>query len=115
MSNLEDTLKSLLQRRVSFELNNKTLREGRLIIFHIKDFYVSFILETEKHPHKLYEIPAPFEIKKRGGDVVFDYRLRNAHRNETKLEMLIHSLYKTIGKKSKFFDNTLTIKIRNID
>lgn len=115
MSNLEDTLKSILQRQISFELNNKTLREGRLMIFHIKDFYISFILETEKHPHKLYEIPVPFEITNHRGNVVFDYRLRHAHRNETKLEMLVHSLYKTIGKKSKFFDNTLTIRTRNVD
>ena len=116
MSNLEDTLKTLLQRQISFEMNNKILREGKLMIFHVKDFYVSFILETKKHPHKLYEIPTPFRIKKDPvGDVTFNYQLSNVHRNDDKLKLLIDSLYKKISKKSKFFDNTLTIKIRNLD
>lgn len=116
MKRLEPTLKSLLQRDVSFEVNNKTLRAGKLIIFHIKDFYISFILRTDKHPHKLYEVPVPYELKTCStGDVLFDYRLPRVHRNDKNIQHLIDSVYKSIGKKSKFFDNTLTIKIQKID
>jgi hypothetical protein len=116
MTDLEPVLKSLLQRDVSFEVNNKALRAGKLIIFHIKDFYISFILKTEKHPHKLYEIPVPYKFgSSKDGDVMFDYRLRGVDRNDKSIQYLITTICKQIGKKSKFFDNTLTIKIKKID
>ena len=59
---LDTCLKNLLQRNVSFNINNKTIREGLLMLFHVKDFYISFILKTEKYPSKTYEIPVPYSI-----------------------------------------------------
>ena len=116
MTDLEPILKSLLQRDVSFEVNNKTLRAGKLIIFHIKDFYISFILKTEKHPNKLYEIPVPYEFgSSKTGDVTFDYRLSGVDRNDKTIQYLISTICKQIGKKSKFFANTLPIKIKKLD
>lgn len=116
MTDLEPALKSLLQQDVSFEVNNKALRAGKLIIFHIKDFYITFILRTEKHPTKLYEIPVPYEFEtNNNGDVLFDYRLSSVDRKNKTIQYLISTICKQIGKKSKFFDNTLTIKIKKLD
>ena len=41
---IEEQLKDALQRDVSFVVNDKTLRQGKLMMFNMKDFYISFIL-----------------------------------------------------------------------
>ena len=42
---LQDHLNGILQKNVCFDMNNKTLREGKLVIYNIKDFYITFTLE----------------------------------------------------------------------
>ena len=112
---LDTCLKSLLQRNVSFNINNKTIREGLLVLFHVKDFYISFILKTEKYPSKTYEIPVPYSIKQQQDHYLFDYSNKHIHKGDQKLSLLIAAIHKEVGKKSKFLDNTLTIKMKNLD
>ena len=37
----EQLLKCTLQNNVQFVLNDKIIREGKMIIYHVKDFYIS--------------------------------------------------------------------------
>jgi hypothetical protein len=107
---LDELLKAFLQTNIKFVVNNKVLREGRLMVFHIKSFYVSFVIKTKKDQDKIYEVPRPFGVHTlNGSKLIFDYSLNQIHRDETKLSLLINAISKNIGKKSKFFDNTLTI------
>ena len=60
---LEDILKRYLQQDVQFVLNDRIVREGRIVLFNIKDFYVTFIIHTKKnqnkknYPHKTIKNP----------------------------------------------------------
>ncbi len=112
---LDSHLKNLLQRNISFSINNKTIREGLLVLFHVKDFYISFILKTPKYPSKTYEIPVPYAIHQRPAGYIFDYSNRYIHKNNQQLSLLINAIHKNTGKKSKFLDNTLTINIEKLD
>ena len=49
---LEHNLKPFLQDNVQFVINDKVVREGKLMLFIVKDFYVSFIITTKKMQNK---------------------------------------------------------------
>ena len=107
---IEEQLKDALQREVSFIVNNKTLRQGKLMMFNMKDFYISFVLFTKKQQTKTYDIPLPYQIAVQPTGIIFDYKLSNVHYNNPSIQRLIESISKSIGKKSKLYDNILTIK-----
>ena len=107
---IDDHLKNLLQRDVQFVVNDKILREGKLIVFNIKDFYISFIIHTKKNLTKTYDIPLPYGVVVTQNTVILDYTLRNVHYNKPSIKRLIETICKTIGKKSKLYDTCLTIK-----
>lgn len=111
---VEPHLKNLLQRTVRFRINNKVVREGKLMLYHIKDFYLSFTLQTEKHAGKIYEIPCPYMITSQGSTLYFHYNNNLIYKKDHKTKLLINSLHKGVGKKSKFFDNTILIETENL-
>tara|TARA_B100000131_G_C17590060_1_gene398789 strand:- start:94 stop:435 length:342 start_codon:yes stop_codon:yes gene_type:complete len=110
LDNLQDKLTSLLQKDVQFNLKTKTLKEGKILLFNVKDFYITFTLKTKKDLVKTYEIPMPFDVFTQGRSVVFDYSVRHISKNDIMVQTLITLLQNKIGKKSKFFNNTLTIE-----
>jgi hypothetical protein len=107
---IEDQLKDTLQRDVQFIVNGKALREGKLIMYNMKDFYVSFVLITKKEQTKTYDIPLPYRVIIEPTGITFDYRLIHIHHKSSNIKRLVESISKSIGKKSKLYDNTLTIK-----
>lgn len=111
LDDLEETLKLILQKDLKFVINDKVVREGTLILFNIKDYYISFNIRTKKDIVKVYEIPVPFRTEMNTNSVIFDYTINNIIKGDPVRRYLINSLYKNIGKKSKLFDNKLTIEL----
>ena len=77
----EQLLKCTLQNNVQFVLNDKIIREGKMIIYHVKDFYISFNFINPKGLQKVYEIPVPFDIIKKDNktipkDLKFDLKFK---------------------------------------
>jgi N-glycosylase/DNA lyase len=107
---IEPYLKHILQRDVRFVVNDKVLREGKVIIFYIKDFYISFTLYTKKKQSKTYDIPLPYDVSATNNCLILDYSLRKIHRNIPALKKLIEKVSKSVGKKSKLYDNIMTIE-----
>jgi hypothetical protein len=57
----DNTISDFLLRDITISSGNKTLREGKLILFSTKDFYLHFTLEiggAKKH----FELPYPFGV-----------------------------------------------------
>ena len=106
---LDLQLRNFLQQDISFIVDNKRLREGRLMLFNIKDFYVSFMIKTKKDQTKIYEIPVPYSSKIKDGILNLDYSLPHAHRGNGRMIYLINALHNQVGKKSKFYDSIVTI------
>lgn len=106
----EEALKKALQKKLIFEVNNKTLREGKLILFNIKDFYITFSIITSKNIPKTYELPVPYDIKSNSKGIIFDYTIKNITRGDGITEYLITTVRNKFCKKSKLFDNKLTIR-----
>ena len=102
---IEQIIKPLHLYKVTFTIDNKVIKQGKLQLFCIKDFFCTFILlGLEKENKKIiYELPYPFNIKKTNDSTVeFDYTLdsfclsNNAIKEQTNTISLIET--------SKFFN-----------
>jgi len=109
-TNLEKICKLLLQKEVSFEINNKVFKRGKIIIFHQKNFYITFILSNDKKINDKIEIPIPYDVESHIDENLFffDYRIKTLSKQSPEIEPnLLFYPQKITG--NKFWDNILTI------
>jgi ABC-type uncharacterized transport system substrate-binding protein len=109
---LEEVLKNLLQKNISFEIDKKVFKTGKVILFNQHYFYISFIINTAKKKQEKTEIPIPFnfELHKDDNLIYFDYRLATlAHNNKDALKILQN----IPAQKNKFINKILTIIIHD--
>ena len=108
---LQECMKTVLQRDIKLVINNKVIREGKLILFNLKDYYIECMFIVKDNQRKTYEIPAPFAIDIHENKILFDYTIETATNNNLNNNVAIKMLALEAGKKSKFYDNVLTIEI----
>jgi hypothetical protein len=109
---LQESLKILLQRDIKLTINNKILREGRLILFNLKDYYIECTMINKNDQQKVYEIPVPFNIDINPNNIVYSYNIDRASKHNLENLVAVKMLASNVGKKSKFYDNTLIIEYR---
>ena len=107
---LDNLLKNLLQKKVSFIIDNKTYKTGKVILYMQKYFYIVFYLfSSKKKKQEKFEVPIPFEFKINDNEtqILFDYRIITlAQGNKEIAEKLS---IKNI--KNKFLNKMLIISI----
>ena len=108
---LKDSLELILQRDVRFNVNKKILREGRVILYNMKDFYIEFIIITKKNIRKVYEIPVPFSVDVTKDAIYFDYTLKTICKDDHNNAVNIKLISSCLGKKSKLYDSVLAIEM----
>jgi hypothetical protein len=108
-TDLEATLKTLLQRNLTFVINRKTWRTGRMALFKQNGFHIEFVLINSDGKKERFEIPIPFDIINKSDSVIFSYEVDSLVCNKPE----IVSIIKKLGKdcKSKYFNNFLEIRI----
>jgi hypothetical protein len=108
MVDITDNLFSgFLQKNLVINHNNRVLREGRLILFSIKDFHLHFTLEI-KGAMKHFELPYPFDVIEVNKNLLLLNFALSAFRAEYKdLDKKI----KNIGekKKSRFYNSIIQL------
>ena len=67
-------------------------------------------VHCQRRPEKVYELPAPFRIITQKNRVLFDYTVKTATKQNTKDSVAVKMIALEAGKKSKFYDNILTIE-----
>lgn len=103
----DNTISDFLLRNITIYSGNKILREGRLILFSTKDFYLHFTIDN-KGTIKHFELPYPFNVVKVDSKLfLFDFSLSAFRAEYTDLERKI----KNIGekKKSRYYNTILRI------
>jgi hypothetical protein len=95
-----------LHRNFKFTCNNKTLREGKLILFNYDNFYYSFTLDlsgTKKH----FKMPMAFSVTSNLSSIRLDYRIKTLCYGIDDFE----NMCRLIKPKSKnaFYDNVVDI------
>jgi len=106
---IEKKVNNFLQKKVRFLLDTKVLKEGKLLLFCIKDFYCIFTLisETKNNKKILYEIPYPFNLEHTKEKIVFDYTVETFCRGDKNIRDTINRI-KT-KKPFKLFNRKVTI------
>jgi hypothetical protein len=64
-----------LHRRFKIICNNKTLKEGKLILFNVSDFYYTFTFELSGAKKHL-KLPMAFSITQSVSSIRLDYRIK---------------------------------------
>lgn len=66
-----------LQKQISFSINNKVIRQGKLLLFRRNHFFIQLALQTTKTSKENFDIPMPFNVDQydEEGLLYFDYRL----------------------------------------
>lgn len=111
-TSLEEACKFLLQKKISFEINNKTFKQGKLLLFYQKNFYLMFILNSTKKERDKIEIPIPYDVETYEDDglVYFDYRIKSLAKLAPEMENYL-KVYSTKTNTNKFWDSILTINV----
>ena len=96
------------QRHLKIVLNNKVIREGKLLLFAPKDFYLLFTLDVNEK-HKVIEIPVPFKFRVRKDIIRFSYVLEDLT-DDIGVKVKTLNYYKEY--KSKYFNNCLDFQFK---
>lgn len=113
-STVEDACKFLLQKNLSLEFGNKTYKQGKLILFYQKNFYIMFVMDTSKKLKEKIEIPIPYDVEMHEEDdlIYFDYRIKTLAKLSPDIETYL-KLYSTRNSNNKFWNSILTINCSN--
>ena len=112
ITNLEEAFNCLLQRDIVIRLNDKTLREGKLVLFCIKNFYLVFSLSQASSGRMLhYELPVPFAYDASSSIIKLSYRLKYFHQDDVNVKISMQLLSKS--KVHKIYDRDIFIAPKN--
>lgn len=110
-THLEEVLKTLLQKNLKFNLNNKKYKIGKLILFKQNNYHIEFTINKGDDDLRRFEVPIPFNVEnwEEDGLVYFDYRFATLAKNDKDLHRLLLSLPKE--GNNKFYDKILEIEV----
>jgi hypothetical protein len=74
----ESYLQRHLQAPIKFILGQKTVKQGRLVLFKRAHYYLHITLLTSKNNKESFEIPIPYKVEEypHEGLAYFDYRIQ---------------------------------------
>tara|TARA_B100002019_G_C21219658_1_gene574007 strand:+ start:448 stop:822 length:375 start_codon:yes stop_codon:yes gene_type:complete len=114
---IEDLFLPFLQNEIKFILNNRTIKQGRLLLVSHKGPYISFFMipKTTNTP-KSYDIPFPFEMYKDDDQqqicVCFNYTFNSLSKGKLQTINCMEELI--TGKTNRFLNGQLKIVTNNI-
>lgn len=106
----EEFLTKSLQYELLFQLDKKTIKKGRLLIFKRVHYHILITLLTPKNEQEKFEIPIPLHVEDYPEEklIYFDYRLHNLTNNDiTKKKLNTNANYL---QPSQFFNKILEIQ-----
>ena len=106
MNDQQEIFLNNLHRNFKFVCNNKTLKEGKLILFNFNDFFYSFTLDVSGN-RKHFKLPMAFSVTNNLSSIRLDYRIKTLCYNIDEFEFSC----KMIKPKSKnaLYDNVVDI------
>ena len=69
-------LRDCLQKTLTFSINNRVIKKGKLILFRRVHYFIQIALQAENKLRENFEIPIPFQVEeyREEGLLYFDYR-----------------------------------------
>jgi hypothetical protein len=103
-------MQHMLQQEVDFNIEHKTVRKGRLILYNVHDYYFKFTILTKKDVIKTYEVPYPYKITTTSNSVKFSYKIQDLVRKNYTKELLARQFEPVTNK---LYDKCLLISTQN--
>lgn len=111
MDDLENNFKYFLQRDIVISIDSKIIKEGKLILFNQRDFYLNFNIKNNNQEQKKFELPYPFEIINKGTYLILSYELQALSKNDSELYYKLISLNKK--HNSRYYNSKVMIFEKN--
>lgn len=105
---IENIVNNFLQSNIKFQIEGKIIRKGKLQLFNIKQFYLSFKIIDQKGTVRTYLIPYPFNIHYENDQILFDYTLKSLSNDCN--EILLNLKMLNTSSASRLFDKQLILK-----
>jgi hypothetical protein len=106
MDRIEKYLKNMIFREISFVLNDKTIKQGKIHMFNVKQNFIKFKIEMDGEI-KEWEISYPYDVKTSDDGYVFDYSLSAFCPRTEESYWKMMTMKK--NESSKFFNNYLFV------
>lgn len=109
-TNIERACKFLLQKNVTIEIKNKIYKQGKIILFQQKNFFITFVLNTVKKDKDKVELPIPYDVELHEDEnlIYFDYRIKTLAKHAPEIETNLLIYPKKISG-NKFWDSIILI------
>ena len=113
---IEKACKFLLQKDITIDIKDKVYKQGKLLLFYQRNFYLTFVMNTQKKAKEKVEIPIPFAIEMHNDEnlVYFDYRIKTLAKHAPEIETNLLVYPKKITG-NKFWDSVLLIDANPIN
>ena len=104
-----------LQSPIKFILGQKTIKQGRLVIFKRAHYYLHITLLTAKNNKESFEIPIPFKVEEyiHEGLAYFDYRIQGLHGLNEELNERLSKIRIKNTNPSQYYNKILEIQAGN--
>jgi hypothetical protein len=109
-TNIEKACKFLLQKNISLEIKNKPYKQGKVVLFYQKNFYITLVMDTVKKNKEKIELPIPYDVEIHEDEnlIYFDYRIKTLAKHAPEIETNLLVYPKKISG-NKFWDSILLI------
>ena len=115
-TSIEKACKFLLQKDITIDIKNKVYKQGKLLLFYQRNFYLTFVMDTAKKAKEKIEIPIPYDVElhEKENLVYFDYRIKTLAKHAPEIEMNL-AVYPKKITGNKFWDSILLINANGYD
>lgn len=104
---IEKNILNYLQKKVIFINENKHYKEGILLLFSVKDFYLNFTISSDRKERKIIEIPYPFDCRVKKNHLEFDYHLNHLSKGMHNISSVLKRM--PIPRKKKFYNTNMVL------
>lgn len=105
---IEEYIKPFLLSEITFTLEDRKIKSGKLILFSARDFFCIFtFLDHAKNKKVVYEIPYPFSISSESNKLIFNYTLETFCEKNVDFQNKVQTF--NFKKVSKFFNKKLIV------
>ncbi len=105
----DNTISDYFLKDVIIVQNSKVLRQGQLLLFYVKDFYLHFTLKVGSQT-KQFEIPYPFDTKRPSPNMLLlDYTLSSFRAEFNDIERKIKNI--GLQKKSRYYNSIVRVQV----
>jgi len=113
---LEKACKHLLQKDITIFIKNKIYKKGKLLLFYQRNFYITFVMNTDKKLKDKVELPIPYHVESHEDEnlIYFDYRIKTLAKHAPEIETNLIVYPKKIAG-NKFWDSILLINANSSD